>query len=256
MEKVQDLGTPSFYSWLFLVPKKNGKLHPVIDLSLLNQYIRKQPFKLERVKSVRQSILVNDWPVSIDLTDAYLHVPIHPQSRKYLRFMFEDQVFQFIALPFRMSLSPWILTKLMDVTAAHLCQCASSLFPYLDKRSDFPPTSVSHKILPSNCAKSRVHSKSKEIRFDTSADIHVYRDGISDTKKYSKDTSGPSRFSTSDYQSISLSDSSFCTNYPFSFGQTQRNSRLRSPKQTSLTTASNVSHLSGDLKFFLSIIRF
>ena len=54
------------YSWLFLVPKKNGKLHPVIDLSLLNQYIKKQPLKIETDKSVRQSILISDWAVSIE----------------------------------------------------------------------------------------------------------------------------------------------------------------------------------------------
>ena len=122
----------SCYSWLFLVPKKNGKLYPVKDLSLLNQYIRKEPFKMETVKSVRQSILVNYWAVSIDLTDAYLHVPIHPQSRKYLWFIFKDQVFQFTALPFGMSLSPWIFTKLMEVIADHLGQPTFSLFLYLD----------------------------------------------------------------------------------------------------------------------------
>ena len=78
VERVQDLGIRVFHSWLFLVPKKNGKLHPEIDLSLLNHYIKKQPFKMETIKSVRQSILVNNRAVSIDLTDAYLHVPIHP----------------------------------------------------------------------------------------------------------------------------------------------------------------------------------
>ena len=35
-------------------------------------------------------------------------------------------------LPFRMSLSPWIFTKLMNVIAAHLRLHAVSLFPYLD----------------------------------------------------------------------------------------------------------------------------
>ena len=34
--------------------KKNGNLRPVIDLSLLNLYIKKQPFKMETVKFVRQ----------------------------------------------------------------------------------------------------------------------------------------------------------------------------------------------------------
>ena len=74
------------------MPKKNGKLRLIIDLSLLNRYIEKQAFKMETVKSVRQAMRLNDWAVSIDLTDAYLHVPIHHQSRKYLRFVHEDQV--------------------------------------------------------------------------------------------------------------------------------------------------------------------
>ena len=132
MERVQDPGTPCFYYRIFLVPKMKGKLCPVIDLSLLNRYIKKQPFKMETVKSVRHPIANNDWAVSIDVTDAYLHVPIHPQSRKYLRFDHEDQIFQFTALPFGMCLRPWIFTKLMDVVASHLRQRAISVFLYLD----------------------------------------------------------------------------------------------------------------------------
>ena len=109
----------------------NGKLRPVIDFPILNKYISKQPSKMEKVKSIRQVISVNDWAVSIDLTDAYLHVSIHPQYRKYLRFVYGHQVYQFTALPFGMSL-PWIFTKLMDVITAHLRQLAIFLFPYLN----------------------------------------------------------------------------------------------------------------------------
>ena len=76
--------------------------------------------------------MVNDWAVSIDLTDAYLHVLIHLISRKYLWVIYDHQVFQFTALPFGMSLSPCIFTKLMEVIAAHLCQRVISLFPFLD----------------------------------------------------------------------------------------------------------------------------
>ena len=144
-------------------------LRPVIDLSILNQYIRKQPFKMETVKSVRQLILANDWAVSLDLTDAYLHVPIHPQSRKYLRFMFGHQVFQFMVLPFGMTLSPWIFTKQMDVIAAH---CAISLFPYLDDwliRDLIRNRLISHTIY---CLQT-VQSLSNEVRFDTSTEIHI-----------------------------------------------------------------------------------
>ena len=108
VERVQNPETPGFYSRIFLVPKKNGKFRLILDLSLLNRYIEKQAFKMETVKSVRQAMRLNDWAVSIDLTDAYLHVPIHRQSRKYLRFVHEDQVYHFSALPFGMSLSPLI----------------------------------------------------------------------------------------------------------------------------------------------------
>ena len=64
--------------------------------------------------------------------DAYLHVPIHPISRKYLWFVFEHQVFQFTALPIGMSLSPYIFMQLLNVVAAHLRIRAVCLFPYLD----------------------------------------------------------------------------------------------------------------------------
>ena len=132
VERVQNPETPGFYSRIFLVPKKNGKLRLIIDLSLLNRYIKKQAFKMETVKSVRQAMRLNDWAVSIDLTDAYLQVQIHHQSRKYLRFAHEDQVYHFLALPFGMSLSLLIFSKLMDVIAAFLRQRAISVFPYLD----------------------------------------------------------------------------------------------------------------------------
>ena len=61
-----------------------------------------------------------------------MHILIHPISRKYLRFIYDHQVFQFTALPFGMSLSPWVFTKLMNVIATHLRLRAVSLFPYLD----------------------------------------------------------------------------------------------------------------------------
>ena len=51
-----------------------------------------QPFCLHRdiqngdTEKVRNAVQLNDWAFSLDLTDAYLHIPIHHRSRKYLRF--------------------------------------------------------------------------------------------------------------------------------------------------------------------------
>ena len=116
-------------------------------------------------------------------------------------------------------LSPWIFTKLMDVIATLLHQHAFSLFWYLDDwliRDLICNRHISHNILPS---KSRVHSKFKEVVFDTSSAIHLHRDGISDTTQYSQGTSRLHQIPTSNYQTISNSDSSFGMNFPFSFGK-------------------------------------
>lgn len=50
---------------------------------------------------------------SIDLEDAYLLLPIHPEDRKYLRFRFRNQLFQFTVLPFGLASAPYIFTKIL-----------------------------------------------------------------------------------------------------------------------------------------------
>ena len=82
--------TPGFYSHLFLVPEKNGKTIPVIDLSILNQHLIVPNFKMETNRSIRGSIHLGMWTTSLDLTDGYFHIPISP---KFLRFVWEDRVY-------------------------------------------------------------------------------------------------------------------------------------------------------------------
>ena len=108
--------SPGFYSRIFLVPKKNGKLRLIIDLSTLNHYGLTQSFRMETQKKVRNSIHPKDWAFSLDLTDAYLHVLIHPMSRKYLRFTLNNKIFQFRALSFGLSTSPFVFTQLYIYT--------------------------------------------------------------------------------------------------------------------------------------------
>ncbi len=132
VEEVLDVASPGFYSRLFVVPKKNGKLRPVLDLSRLNQFVQVDHFKMETAQSIRDTVQVNDWAVSIDLRDAYLHVPIARPSRKYLRFSCEGRTFQFRVIPFGISTAPRVFTKLMEVVAAAARREGVSLLQYLD----------------------------------------------------------------------------------------------------------------------------
>ena len=68
---------------------------------------------METAKSIRKSIRKGEWVTSIDLTDAYFHVPIHPQSQKYLRFQTKKGVFQFQALPFGVATAPLEFTRIV-----------------------------------------------------------------------------------------------------------------------------------------------
>ena len=195
---------------------------------------------METVKSVHQSILVHDRTDSIDLTDAYLHVLIHPRSRKYLRFMFKGQVFHFTVLPFGVD---FYQTDGRNSTIhASTCQPGISVPRWLAyKRSNSQLTNILHQILPTNYTKSRDHCKSKEVRCDTSPEIQVYRDGISDTTEYSQGTTGPSWFPTFDYQTISFPDASFAQTFLSLLGKLSAAADFCSPRQTTLTSASDVS---------------
>ena len=91
-----------------------------------------ETFKMETQRKVRNAIQLNDWAFSLDLTDAYLHIPIHHRSRKYLRFTLRGRVYQFKALPFGLSTSLLVFTRLMTVIATFLRRRAITLHPYLD----------------------------------------------------------------------------------------------------------------------------
>ena len=107
---VKSLG---FYSRLFKVPKSHQRWRPVIDLSRLNTFLLVERFKMKTPKSIRTSLIPGEWVSLIDLSDTYLHIPIHPNSRKYLRFCHKSQVFQFTSLPFGLAMAPQVFTMIV-----------------------------------------------------------------------------------------------------------------------------------------------
>ncbi len=66
----------SFHSTLFLVPKKDGKQRPVINLKALNQYVQTYHFKMEGLQMLKNLIKPGDRLAKVDLKDAYFTIPI------------------------------------------------------------------------------------------------------------------------------------------------------------------------------------
>ena len=102
---------PGLYSRLFLDWKTSGSWRPVIDLLTLNCLVDMSHFQMETIQSVLFSVCQGDWMASIDLKEAYLQVPIHPESRPFLRFVAQGQVYQFTALCFGLSMAPQVFPR-------------------------------------------------------------------------------------------------------------------------------------------------
>ena len=132
MEHVRDLTSPGFYSLLFLVPKTSGEFRPVIDLSCLNRFLDIPTFRMETAERIRACLRPDFWVTSLDLQDAYFHIPVHPAYRKYLRFQIEKEFFQFCALPFGIATAPWLFTMVMAEVKRIVHRWGIQLFQYLD----------------------------------------------------------------------------------------------------------------------------
>ena len=68
----------------------------------------------------------------LDLKDAYLLIPIHRDSKRFLRFQFLQQMYEFNALPFGLSSAPFIFTKLIKPLANYLRSRGIKMVVYLD----------------------------------------------------------------------------------------------------------------------------
>ena len=117
---------------MFLVSKKSGGQRPVINLKPVNPFVVYRHFKMEGLQNVKEQLEERDWMVTVDLRDAYLHVPIEHSARRFFRFRHQGQVFQWKTLPFGYRDSPRIFTKIMRVVAQQLRLEGIRLVVYLD----------------------------------------------------------------------------------------------------------------------------
>ena len=179
IEEVNKQDSLGFYSRLFLVPKPGNRWRPVIDLSSLNQYLTVSKFKMETPESIRTSLRQGEWVTSIDLSDAYLHIPIHPQSRKFLRFHHKETSYQFTSLPFGLATAPLVFTSLVKEVKSPSSKAGHSSKSVLRRLADkglFPGrSSETHRQASLPDTKPRVYSKPPKVRTQPPAEVRLHR---------------------------------------------------------------------------------
>lgn len=120
------------YSRFFIVTKATVGFRTILDLRSLNRNVRVTHFKMEALNTILPDFREGMFMTTIDLKDAYLHIPINPKHQKSLRFHVFHRHFQFVALPFDLPTSPRTFTKVLVVIAARLRADGVQMWPYLD----------------------------------------------------------------------------------------------------------------------------
>ena len=132
VERVRVRTSLAFFNRLFIVPKPNQKWRPILDLSALNKFLRAKTFKMETPETIRLSLQQGEWVILLDFSDAYFHIPVHNRSRKFLRFHFQNQTYQFRALPFGLSTAPMEFTGVVKEVKLMAQSWGIRIHQYLD----------------------------------------------------------------------------------------------------------------------------
>ena len=132
IEEVMDPTSPGYCSHLFLVPKPDCSFRPIIDLKKLNQFIVISSFKMETLFLIIAALQPQEWITKIDLKDAYHHILVHVNIRKYFRFVIAGTVYQFRVLPFGLSTAPRKFTKTLAPVVHLLRSQGIQVHAYLD----------------------------------------------------------------------------------------------------------------------------
>lgn len=109
--------------------KKEGGFHPILDV---NKFLKVMPFQMLRTADVLQAVTHQSWFTTIDLKEAYFHIPIAPHHRQYLRFALQGQACQFKVLPSGLSLALRVFTRCMRATLAPMQATIMQILLYLD----------------------------------------------------------------------------------------------------------------------------
>ena len=121
-----------FISNIFIRPKNNGKYRLILNLAKLNENINYRHFKMESLNTAMHLISKNCYFASVDLCDAYYIVPVASEHRKYLRFTWKQQMYEFTCLPNGLACAPRLFTKLMKPVFATLRSASFISVAYID----------------------------------------------------------------------------------------------------------------------------
>ena len=96
---------------VFLRPKKDGTHRLILNLKRFNESVSHYHFKMDSLSTITKLVTQNCYMASVDMKDAYYSIPIRSSDRKFLRLIWEGELYEFTCLPNGLSCAPCIFTK-------------------------------------------------------------------------------------------------------------------------------------------------
>lgn len=132
IERCEDGNSPGFFSNGFPTFKKDGSARVILNLRDFNPFVKYFHFKMDSIHDVIQLVHPNCFFMTVDFKDAYFSVPVRPKDRKWLRFIWQDEPFQFTCLPQGLTSAPRVFTKLLKPVLSLLRKLGITVVCYID----------------------------------------------------------------------------------------------------------------------------
>lgn len=98
---------------IFLVPKPDGTHRVILNLKKFNENVSYEHFKMENLNSATEMMKKGCYMASVDLRHAYYSVSVAHEFRKYLKFEWKGQLYEYTCLPNGLACCPRFFTKLL-----------------------------------------------------------------------------------------------------------------------------------------------
>jgi len=89
---------------IFVVPKSDGTYmyRLIFNFKKCNKAVLFRHFKMDILSTVIGLITLDSYMASLDLTHAYYSIPISTEQRRYLKFVWNGQLYEFGALNYQL----------------------------------------------------------------------------------------------------------------------------------------------------------
>ena len=124
-----------FMNNVFLVQKNTDekKYRCILNMKPLNKdYVELTHFKMDTLQTCLQLMQDKCYMASIDISNAYHHIPIHPDYSKYLKFELGTVTYQYLTIPQGYRDSPRVFTKCLKPVLKHLREKGFVSSVYID----------------------------------------------------------------------------------------------------------------------------